>query len=261
MVLLHGFTDTWRTWDLVRPHLEPHFDILAPTLVGHAGAPMPNRLDVTSDQLFADGVERAMDEAGFETAHIVGNSLGGYVAMHLAERGRAKTVTALAPAGGWADGDPEFDRTRKIFRKMQRQLIVAAPLAPAIMATRAGRRYATRDITEQYRHIPPSMLVEMVRGARACPIAKPLLELADDVGWGIDASKITCPVQIVWGLKDRILRWPVAAANYKERWAPNAHWVEVPTLGHCPQLDDPAETARLVTEFIAANAPVGQSQQ
>ena len=46
-----------------------------------------------------------MDEAGFETAHIVGNSLGGYVALQLAARGRARTVVALAPAGGWAEGD------------------------------------------------------------------------------------------------------------------------------------------------------------
>ena len=38
-----------------------------------------------------------MDEAGFETAHIVGNSLGGYLALQLAARGRARSVVALAP--------------------------------------------------------------------------------------------------------------------------------------------------------------------
>ncbi len=39
MVLLHGFTDTWRTWELVLPTLEQHADVLAPTLLGHAGGP------------------------------------------------------------------------------------------------------------------------------------------------------------------------------------------------------------------------------
>ena len=53
--------------------------------------------------MLADAVERALDEAGFERAHIAGNSLGGYVALQLAARGRAETVVALAPAGGWAD--------------------------------------------------------------------------------------------------------------------------------------------------------------
>jgi pimeloyl-ACP methyl ester carboxylesterase len=38
LVCLHGFTDTWRTWELVLPTLERHHDVLAPTLIGHAGA-------------------------------------------------------------------------------------------------------------------------------------------------------------------------------------------------------------------------------
>ncbi len=35
MVCLHGFTDTWWTWELVLPELERHHDVLAPTLAGH----------------------------------------------------------------------------------------------------------------------------------------------------------------------------------------------------------------------------------
>ena len=75
LVLLHGFTDTWRTWELVLPALERRHDVLAPTLAGHAGGP-PLDGEV-SDDAIADAVERAMDAAGFETAHIAGNSLGG----------------------------------------------------------------------------------------------------------------------------------------------------------------------------------------
>ena len=41
-----------------------------------------------------------MDDARFETAHVRGNSLGGYLALRLAQRGRADSVVALAPAGG-----------------------------------------------------------------------------------------------------------------------------------------------------------------
>jgi pimeloyl-ACP methyl ester carboxylesterase len=109
LVLLHGFTDTWRTWELVLPVLERDHDLQAPTLLGHAGAP-PIVGDI-SDTLLADAVEQAMDEAGFGTADIVGNSLGGYVALQLAARGRATSVVALAPAGGWAKGDESFRET------------------------------------------------------------------------------------------------------------------------------------------------------
>ncbi|HEX5924279.1 MAG TPA: hypothetical protein VFY45_10650 [Baekduia sp.] len=38
LVCLHGFTDTWRTWELVLPTLERHHDVLAPTLVRRAAA-------------------------------------------------------------------------------------------------------------------------------------------------------------------------------------------------------------------------------
>ena len=50
LICLHGFTDTWRTWELVLPALERHHDVFAPTLVGHAGGP-PLTQAVTADLL------------------------------------------------------------------------------------------------------------------------------------------------------------------------------------------------------------------
>jgi pimeloyl-ACP methyl ester carboxylesterase len=60
-----------------------------------------------------------MDEAGFPTAYIVGNSLGGYVVLQLAARSRAETVVALAPAGGWAEGDESFKEVLAYQKTMQ----------------------------------------------------------------------------------------------------------------------------------------------
>ncbi len=40
-----------------------------------------------------------MGRAGFDRAHIAGNSLGGWIALELARRGRAETVTAISPGG------------------------------------------------------------------------------------------------------------------------------------------------------------------
>ena len=85
--------DTWRTWELVLPRLERTHAVLAPTLAGHAGGPP---LGTPETDAIAEAVERAMDAAGFATAHLVGNSLGGFIALELAARGRARTVVALA---------------------------------------------------------------------------------------------------------------------------------------------------------------------
>jgi hypothetical protein len=39
LILLHGFLDTWRTWELLLPSLERSHEVLAPALAGHAGGP------------------------------------------------------------------------------------------------------------------------------------------------------------------------------------------------------------------------------
>jgi pimeloyl-ACP methyl ester carboxylesterase len=135
LVCLHGFMDTWRIWELVLPALERRHDVLAPTLLGHAGGP-PLEGEV-SDVLLADAVERAMDDAGFETAHIAGNSLGGFVALQLAARGRARSVVAFAPAGGWAAGDEQFQETLEFQASLYGQVKAAAPHAEARRLDRA----------------------------------------------------------------------------------------------------------------------------
>jgi pimeloyl-ACP methyl ester carboxylesterase len=151
-VCLHGFTDTWRTWELVLPELERHHDVLAPTLIGHAGGP---RLDgAVTRGVIPDAIERALDDAGFETAHIVGNSLGGFVALQLAARGRARSVVALAPAGGWAEGDESFRETLDYFVTSQEEMKAAAEHAEAIVATVEGRRQATQSFATNFEHIP-----------------------------------------------------------------------------------------------------------
>jgi pimeloyl-ACP methyl ester carboxylesterase len=249
LVCLHGFTDTWRTWELVLPALERRHDVLAPTLPGHAGGP-PLAGEI-GGALLADAVERAMDEAGFGSAHIVGNSLGGYVALQLAARGRAHSVVALAPAGGWAEDDDSFLETLDHFTTMQELLRTAAPHAEAIVATPAGRRRATEFITTRFEHIPPGLIAHQIVGAAACEAVGPLIELALREGWSIEAERITCPVRVVWGTDDRLLAWPSSAARFRHDWLPHADWVELAGVGHCPQLDVPLEAAELILGFTA----------
>jgi pimeloyl-ACP methyl ester carboxylesterase len=249
LLCLHGFTDTWHTWELVLPALEREHDVLALTLPGHAGGPeLGERAD---EQAIVDAVERAMDEAGFETAHVVGNSLGGYAALHLAARGRARTVVALAPAGGWAVGDESYRDALAYFTTMQELLKEAAPHADAIVATPEGRRRATLATAERYEHIPPELLAHQIRGAADCAAAGPLVDYALREGWRLDAERIDCPVRMVWGTDDKLLLWPSAAARFRDEWLPQAEWVELDGVGHCPQLDVPLETAELILGFTA----------
>jgi pimeloyl-ACP methyl ester carboxylesterase len=249
LVLVHGFTDTWRTWELVLPALRARHDVLAVTLAGHAGGPAIE--DPLHDDTLAESVERAMDAAGWETAHVVGNSLGGHVALRLAERGRARSVVALAPAGGWAEGDDSYKQTLDHFLTTQELVRAAAPHADAIAASPEGRRRATEFITANYEHIPPGLVAHQIRGAAACDAAEPLIRYARAHGWALDPERVTCPLRFLWGTDDRLLPWPAAAARYRHSWFPNADWEILDCVGHCPQLDVPAETAQLILGFTA----------
>ena len=241
LVLLHGFMDTWRTWELVLPALERRHEVLAPTLPGHAGGP-----PLADDPV--DGVERLLDDAGLDTAHLAGNSLGGWLALQLAARGRARTVVALAPAGGWA-GEPPLE----LFgfqRALHAQMKAAAPHAPRLLATDAGRRRATELLTVRYEHIPAELLAHQVLGG-AVAGAPAMLAAAEIADWTLDAERIACPVRIVWGTDDRLLPWPAAAERYRRDWLPHADWVVLDDVGHSPQLDVPLETAELILGFTS----------
>jgi pimeloyl-ACP methyl ester carboxylesterase len=233
----------------VLPALERRHDVLAVTLAGHAGGPAI--AGTPTGSTLADAVERAMDAAGFATAHVTGNSLGGHVALQLAERGRARSVVALAPAGGWAPGDESYRDTLAHFATMQELLRRAAPHAEAILATVEGRRRATRDIVVRFEHIPPELLAHQMLGAASCPAASELIALALREGWPLAPERIACRVRIMWGTADRLLAWPAAAARLREDWLPHADWVVLDGVGHCPQLDVPLETAELITGFTA----------
>jgi pimeloyl-ACP methyl ester carboxylesterase len=235
-VLLHGFGESWRSWELALPALERRHDVLALTLPGHAGGPP------LQDEL-ADGVERALDDAGIELAHIAGNSLGGYVALQLAARGRARGVVALAPAGGWADD--AYEPLLRMQLELHEQ--TSAAHAEALVATPAGRRRVTRLLTVGYEHIPAELLAHTVRAMAGCD-APALIERGLRGGWRVEPEKIACPVRFVWGTEDRLLPWPSAAARYRTGF-PHADWVVLDGVGHSPQLDVPLEAAQLIVDF------------
>lgn len=249
MVLLHGLTDTWRTWELVLPALTRHYEVLAPTLAGHAGGPrLDGRLTV---ETLADAVECAMDAAGFATAHIVGNSLGGYVALQLAARGRATSVVAFAPAGGWSGGSDWPEAMLRGFVATQAQLRLAAPHVERLLASDAGRRRATRPIVVRYAHIPTELIAHQMLGVAACQDVEAIVAHALDAGYPLDATAIDCPVRIVWGTGDLLLPWPEGAGRYREELLADADWVTLAGVGHCPQLDVPARAADLVRGFAS----------
>jgi pimeloyl-ACP methyl ester carboxylesterase len=100
LVLLHGFTGAWHHWRPLLGGLAARFEVIAPTLAGHdGGPPFPDGVAMSFASA-ADSLEGHLDELGVGTAHVVGNSLGGALALELAKRGRARSVWRSRPRAG-----------------------------------------------------------------------------------------------------------------------------------------------------------------
>src|SRR3954447_19073541 len=155
LVLIHGFTGTAGIWEPLLPALREHHDVTAVNLLGHCGGePFPAGIAPSFDAL-ADGIERDLDAAGIEKAHLVGNSLGGWLALELAHRGRALSVVALSPAGGWEPGSKEEKRLKPYFKFLHGMLRVVGPRAEAFSKRPGLRKIALRDVASFPERIPP----------------------------------------------------------------------------------------------------------
>jgi pimeloyl-ACP methyl ester carboxylesterase len=258
VALIHGFSATPATWDAVLPALEAQHDVHLVGLLGHHGTdPWPDDLEVSLDAI-VDGAERSLDDAGLDTAHLVGNSLGGWVALQLAARGRARSVVALSPAGGWHPGDPAQRKIEALFRRQHKVGTFALRNLTGLMRRPRFRKLAFRDVVVNGDRIPPAVAVDMLRSSVECPIYFEFLDSVQRTPFGDLAGEIDCPVLIAWGTKDRIL--PYATTTERLRaLVPQARWRELPNQGHMPQWDDPEGTARLILDEIAAATPAPAS--
>jgi pimeloyl-ACP methyl ester carboxylesterase len=249
LVLLHGFTDTWHAWDLVLPALGARREVFAWTLPGHfGGVPWDRSVPVTIGAL-ADSVERQLDVLGLDQVHLAGNSLGGWLSLEMAARGRARTVVGVCPALGWERGNKEERQAARFFRRSQYLARRFEHQLPFVARHPTLRRLALRDVVADGRKVPPDAALGMFRGVRGCSIVPDVLDLMkqDDP---FTLGPVTCPVRILYGTRDRILRWP---GHYQHMRAllPDADWVALEGLGHVPMWDSPTVVADAILEHTS----------
>ncbi len=246
MVLLHGFTDTWRTWTRVLPALQARHSVFAPTLPGHAGGPPLARGSMTIPAM-VDIIERQLDERGIERAHLVGSSLGGWLSLELAVRGRALTVVGVCPAGGWEDGARELRSIVRYFRRNDIMLRSARPLLRTVAARPRARRLALRDVIADPSGVTATEALQLFEGAAECAIVEDALRLtATNQLFGV-LGAIDVPVRIAYGTRDRIVRWPNCYVRMR-RMLPTAEFVALEGLGHLPMWEDPELVTRVILE-------------
>jgi pimeloyl-ACP methyl ester carboxylesterase len=251
IVLLHGFTGAWHHWRPLLGGLAARYEVIAPTLAGHdGGPPFPADLPLTFASA-ADSVENHLDELGVGSAHLVGNSLGGALTLELAKRGRARSVVALAPAGGWSEGDGEALRLARFFERQTRVARMTGRVIPVVMRRPRSRRFALRDIMRHGELVGRSEAIDLAESSARCAISEAAIAaLRADRGLALgDLDRISCPVLLASPEFDLILPAERHAPRFK-REIPGVESLTLKDCGHVPMWDASKLLVQTIGEFV-----------
>ena len=247
LVLIHGIGSCWQVWEPLLPELEQRFDVLALSLPGYGKSTA--LAEEPSVPALRDAVGRALDEAGFETAHLAGWSLGGWIVSELAALGRARSVTNLAPAGLWTKKELAYSHT--LLRTTYGLASRIRPLGPRLARTAAGRRALFGVVAAHPERMSPESAVLHLEALVGSPSFIPTLDwIASDAEMVAGLPSISCPMAVVWGTRDLVL--PYRQAARWKRLVPHTELITIPGAGHNVMLDDPETCTRVIADTAAS---------
>lgn len=243
LVLVHGIGSQWQMWAPVLDALAQERDVVAVDLPGFGASPPLPAGHEPSPAALAGAVAGHLDSLGLDAPHVAGSSLGGWVALELARHGRARSVTALSPAGFWNHRERLYSRA--LLRIQHDAAAALEPVMPAILASRPGRTWALGFATGRPWRVPPDEALHNVRALATAPGWEATLPALTG-GYFESGEGIDCPVTIAWGERDLLLL-PRQARRAK-RLIPHAKVITLEGCGHVPTWDDPGQVTRVLLE-------------
>ncbi len=250
ILLLHPFMMSQSVWKNVAPLIAGtgRYEVFAPTLPGHNGGSR-GQFFLGSGTL-ADDVERRLDAIGWDTAHIVGNSLGGWVAFELERRGRARTLTGIAPAGGWRHFTPaKFEIVGKFLAGMPLWLLTLA-LGPRVLNLPFSRKLASLPVSASPDGLSDDDLRDIIDDVSHCPAYYELLVKALALPGLLELAEGTSPTHLVICEKDRVLPHPRFTRQFTTQLPKDTRITHLDGVGHIPMFEAPARIADLIVDFI-----------
>lgn len=239
IVLLHGYSADKSVWNRFARHFKDDYALVIPDLAGHGDTGFDASWDY-SVQAQSDRVVRLLDALGIQQAHLVGNSMGGFISADFASRYPARTLSAtlIDPAGVASPQPSDMEQmlkagrnpfevsSREEFDEFFAMTMARPPWFPDIALAAVAEKYQARQ--SQLRAI-----------------------FEDFHGQGMLDERlhtIHAPSLILWGAKDRLIH--VSSAAVWQEGIPNSELHVWEDIGHMPMMEIPAETADRVKEFL-----------
>ena len=243
LVAIHGLGSGSSAWDLVQPHFEEATEFITLDLPGHGDAAMRANLEMNPARL-AEIIKEELASHGINDFHLIGNSLGGWIALEMAAKfpETVQSVTGIAPAGLWLVPSKKRIPQLAVSRYIARSTYLAAkPISQIRWMRKVGFQY----VSPQWEKFTPETCA---KAAVAMGSATGYYTLWDAfLGNRFDKPiSEDIPITIIFGHSDYTL--PVE--NCQERSLVPAHsdWHVLPQSGHAPMWDQVDEVVKLTLQ-------------
>lgn len=245
LVLLHGIGMSHKAWNPIVPILSQSRRVIAFDVAGFGETPkfdsnqqpnIENLVKALAQELQAMGIHEPVD--------IVGNSMGGWMALEAARIGLARSVVAISPAGLWT-APPAHVKT--IFFSLRHTIKLMPKLSRYLMRFSVCREILLAiPIGTGGREIPESDAINSLNDFnKASDFERTFLNARRFV----DGKNIKIPLTIAFGTKDWLLTRK--DCQMKTELPEHMKWIEPKGWGHVPMWKDPRGVAELILENIS----------
>jgi len=259
LLLIHGMAGSSETWRAVIPQLSKRYRVIAPDLLGHGQSAKP-RSDYSLGA-FAVLLRDLLDELGITCATVIGQSLGGGVAMQFAYQHRDYCQRlVLISSGGLG---PDVGWTLRLLSAPGAELIlpVVAPSQVVSAGNKLRSWFSAGGIQSPRGAEMWSAYSSLSDKQTRQAFLKTLRSVVDYRGQSVSAlSKLnltsTVPTMIIWGDIDRII--PIEHGYAVRDARPGCRLEVLDGVGHFPHVERPNAVVELIDDFIDST---GRSDQ
>jgi len=247
-IAIHGLGATKASFLATVAALAPRFRVIAIDLPGFGDSDKPVGAPYDA-RYFATSVVQLLDALGLERAHLIGNSLGGRVALEAALRDpeRVDRMALLAPSLAWRRRRPWAPALRLVRPELGMLPHAPRPVVEHVLdrfMPEARTGWAAAGVDEFLR----SFLTPRGRAAFYAAARQIYLEEPEGAnGFWPRLRELSVPALFVWGRRDTLV--PLAFARHVTEAVPAARHLEL-DCGHVPQMERPSETHAAIGRFF-----------
>lgn len=247
IVFVHEFAGDWRTWETQLRHFSRRYRCIAYNARGYPPSDVPDDVDCYSQQRARDDILAVMNALGIDRAHVVGNSMGGFAALHFGMAYSPRALSLVVAGCGYGAHPSQYSQFQAQARELAQSML---DKGMAYVASTYGHGPSRMQLKEKdprgFAEFVKQFSEHSAKGSANTMLGyqgrRPsLYNLATEM------AGITAPTLIVAGDEDDAVLEP---SLMMKRTIPTAGLVVFPNSGHMTNLEDPAHFNRVLEDFF-----------